>query len=123
MKHTISITELSGVNESPTSGDFIISSNRDFIVRGVVVGVSTLYNKSTGVSGLVTARTASQIDATGVPFKPGDFFTVSLSSAWVLQNADMPVVEVECNICGFSFPSKELTLGRCKVCVDQPIST
>jgi hypothetical protein len=120
MRTTRTVSLLEGTNESPLAGDFVISSERDFIVRGVVVGVSTLYNKSSGVSGLVTAVASNRIDAIGVSFKPGDFFQVSLSSSWIVQTDDGPVVDVECNRCGFSYPNKELTGGLCKVCQDQP---
>lgn len=119
MKHTITVTELSGHNESPTAGNFVTSSNRDFVTRRVTVGVSTLYNMATGISGLVTAVTATRIDA-AVPFKPGDLFKVSLSSAWTLQNSDMPVMEVECKICGWSYPREKLINGRCSTCLDEP---
>lgn len=120
MKHTTTISELSGTNESPVGGDFITSTNRDFIIRGVVVGTSILYNKSKGLSGIVSVVTASRIDATGTKFSPGDLFLVSLASSWVVQNSDMPVIEVECNRCGFSYPNKELQNGLCKVCIDKP---
>ncbi len=119
MKHTTTISELSGTNESPIGGNFIISSNRDFITRRVVVGISTLYNKTKNLSGLVTAVTASRIDAGGTNFKPGDFFLVSLETPWVIQTSDGPVIEVECRRCGFSYPTKELVNDYCSVCRDQ----
>jgi hypothetical protein len=120
MKHTTTISDLSGTNESPVGGDFIISSNRDFVIRRVVVGVSTLYNKSKGLSGLVSAVTVSRIEAIGTKFESGDFFLVTLASAWTVQTDDGPVIEVECNRCGFSYPSKELSNGLCKWCIDKP---
>lgn len=120
MKHIRTVTILSGVNESPISGEFILSSNRDFVNRGVVVGISELYNKSTGLNATVTTVTSSRIDALGLSFKPGDFFEVSLSVAWTVQNDDGPVVEVECSICGYSFPRKELdSKWHCKDCRDK----
>lgn len=121
MRTTRTVSLLEGMNESPLAGDFIISSERDFVVRGVVVGVSTLYNSSTGVSGLVTTAASNRVDATGVSFKPGDFFQVSLASPWTVGTDDGPVIDVECNRCGFSYPAKELTKGLCKVCQDQPV--
>ncbi len=120
MKHTTTVSNLDGVNESPIGGDFITSTNRDFVTRRVVVGVSVLSNKSNGRSGIVSVVTATRIDAPDTRFKPGDFFSVTLSTPWTLQTSDGPVIEVECNQCGFSYPSKELTLGLCKVCIDQP---
>ncbi len=120
MKHTTTVSNLDGMNESPVGGDFIVSSNRDFVTRRVIVGVSILTNKSNGKSGTVTVVTATRVDAVGTNFKPGDFFSVTLASPWTVQTADGPVIEVECNRCGFSYSSKELTLGLCKVCTDQP---
>lgn len=120
MKHTIATSELFGTNESPVGGNFITSSNRDFITRRVVVGISTLTNKTKGLSGLVSVVTATRIDAPGVNFDPGDFFSVSLESPWTLQTDDGPVIEVECDRCGFSYPPKELSLGLCKTCIDRP---
>jgi hypothetical protein len=122
MKHTITTSELFGTNESPVGGNFVVSSNRDFITRRVVVGISTLTNKTKGLSGLVSVVTATRIDAPGVNFNPGDFFSVTLESPWTLQTNDGPVIEVECDRCGFSYPSKELSLGLCKTCVDKPKS-
>jgi hypothetical protein len=122
MKHTITTSELTGTNESPIGGNFIIASNRDFVTRGVVVGIDTLYNKTKGLSGLVSAATATRLDAPGVNFSPGDFFAVSLSTPWTLQTDDGPVMEIECNRCGFSYPSKKLTRGLCKTCIDKPHS-
>jgi len=120
MKHTITTSELTGTNESSVGGNFMVSSNRDFITRRVVVGISTLTNKTKGLSGLVSVVTATRIDAPGVDFSPGDFFSVTLESPWTLQTDDGPVIEVECDRCGFSYPSKELSLGLCKTCIDKP---
>ena len=121
MKHTTTTSILSGTNESPVVGQFIVSTGRDFIVRGVVAGVSVLTNKTTGMSGLVTGVAAAQVNAS-VTFNPGDFFEVTLPTPWVIQTIDGPVIEVECNQCGWSFPSKVLTQGLCKVCIDKPHS-
>ena len=120
MKHTWTIDRLSGYNRSQSNGDFIEDANREFVTKGVVVGVSMLYNKETNVSGLVTAVTENRIDALGVGFKRGDPYVVLLSTAWTMQNSDGALIEVECSRCGFSYPSKELTNGRCKVCIDKP---
>jgi hypothetical protein len=118
MKHTIEIFDLSGLNESPVSGDFIISSNRDFVTRGVTTA-SIITNGKSGISGTVSAVTASKITSTGMMFNPGDPFHVTLAVGWILQNADVPVIEVECNVCGFCYPQKQLTKGRCKTCIDK----
>ena len=123
MKHTTTTSELTGTNESPIGGNFIIATNREFVTRKVVVGISTLYNKSKGLSGLVSAVTETRIDAPGVNFSPGDFFAVSLDTPWTLQTDDGPVIEVECNRCGFSYPSKELTRGLCSTCIDRSRSS
>jgi hypothetical protein len=120
MKHTWTIDQLSGYNRSQTNGEFIEDANREFSTKGVVVGVSTLYNKETDASGLVTTVTADRIDALGVRFKRGDLYVVTLAADWTMQNDDGPLVEVECNMCGFSYSMKELTRGRCKVCIDKP---
>jgi hypothetical protein len=120
MKHTVSVSDLSGFNESPLSGDFIVSSNRDFVTRRVVVGISILYNQTKKLFGIVSAVTPSRIDAPGTKFNSGDMFLVTLATPWVIQNSDGPVIEVECNVCGYSYPTKELSMGRCKWCIDQP---
>ena len=119
MKHTWTIDQLSGYNRSQSNGDFIEDTNREFTTKGVVIGVSILYNKATNASGLVTDRTEDRVDATGVSFTRGDPYVVTLSTAWTIQNSDGPLIEVECNRCGFSYPSKDLTRGLCKVCVDK----
>lgn len=119
MKHTWTIDQLSGYNRAQSNGDFIEDANREFVTKGVVVGVSTLYNKETNASGLVTDVTEDRIDATGVGFKRGDPYVVSLNADWTMQNSDGPLIEVECNRCGFSYPSKELTRGLCCVCIDK----
>ena len=118
MKHTVEVSELSGHNESPVAGNYIVSSNRDFTNRFVTVGSSVLYNETLGTSATVTAVTATQIDAATV-FYPGDMWRVTLSANWTLQNSDMPVIEVECNICGFSYPQKDMLRGICKTCQDK----
>ena len=119
MKVTRTVSELYGHNESPTTGQFIKSSNRNFITKGVVVGVSTLYNQSYGLSGLVTTVTASRIDALGVPFNPGDLWKVSLDTAWTVANEDgIPLVEIQCKRCGWSYSKDQLTNGRCVTCQD-----
>lgn len=118
MKHTVEVTELSGFNESPIAGNFIKSS-RDFDTRNVTVGVSVLTNSMTGLSGTVTAVSDETITAAGMSFSPGDFFYVTLSAPWTLQNSDMPIIEVECKVCGFSYPRKQLVRGICSVCLDK----
>ncbi len=119
MKHTTTTSILSGTNESPIGGQFIISTNRDFVIRNVTVGVSVLTNKTTENSGVVTSVSATQVNAP-VAFTPGDFFEVTLSTPWTLQTTNGVVIEVECNRCGWSYPSKELVRGLCKTCVDVP---
>lgn len=117
MKHTVEVSELAGHNESPIAGDFIVSSNRDFVTRGVTTA-STIVNGITSASGTVTAVAAEKITAAGMVFNPGDVFYVSLATPWTLQNDDVVLTEVECDICGFSYPRKQLKNGRCSVCVD-----
>ena len=119
MKHTTTTSILSGTNESPIVGQFIVGVGRDFIVRGVVTGVSVLTNKTTRKSGLVTGVAAAQVNAS-VTFNPGDFFEVTLAAPWIMQTADGPVIEVECKRCGWSFPNRALVNGLCKVCIDKP---
>lgn len=119
MKHTWTIDQISGYNRAQSNGDFIEDTNREFATRGVVVGVSILYNKETNVSGLVTDVTDDRVDATGVSFKRGDPYVVTLNADWTMANTDGPLIEVECNRCGFSYPSKELTRRLCKVCIDK----
>jgi len=120
MKRTWTITQLSGYNRAQSNGDFIEDANREFVTKGVVIGVSILYNKATNVSGLVTNVTENRIDAVGVLFKRGDPYVVTLNLPWTMQNSDGPLIEVECKRCGFSYPSKELNNGLCKVCIDKP---
>jgi hypothetical protein len=117
MRVTRTVTELTGTNESPIGGNFIIDTGRSFVSQNVVSGVSILTNKSTNLSSLVTTVTATRLDA-NVAFKPGDFYSVTLSSAWTVQNSDGPIVDIECKRCGFSYPSWELTGGLCEWCVD-----
>jgi hypothetical protein len=119
MKHTVEVTELTGLNESPVSGDYVISLSRDFTTRNVTPGVSVLYNASTGLHGTVSGVTSTTIAVSGLKCNPGDFYYVTLSAPWTIQNDDLPIIEVECNLCGWSYPSKELVRGRCKVCIDK----
>ena len=120
MKTYFSVTELTGFNQSPVSGDFILDGDNKFIRAGVVVGVSTLYNMETDVSGLVTGVTEETVTATGVPFKQGQPYVVSLSAAWIITDPDenIPIVDIECKRCGFSFPSNKLIEGVCRDCYD-----
>ena len=119
MRVTRTVSELTGINEAPLAGDYIKSSNRDFITRGVVVGVSTLYNQTNGLSALVSAVTASRIDAMGTKFLPGDLWKVSLSTPWTVQDdSGVPLTEIQCKRCGFSYSAKTLVGGRCPTCVD-----
>lgn len=123
MKVTRTVSELTGVNESPLSGDYIESLNRDFVTRGVIVGVSTLYNQTNGLSALVSAVTASRIDAVGTDFRPGDFWKVSLPTPWTVQEDGTVLIEVQCKRCGWSYPKNTLVKGLCPTCVDQPRRT
>ena len=118
MKVIRTVSELFGVNEAPLRGDYIQSSNRDFITRGVIVGVSTLYNQTNGLSALVSAVTASRIDALGTDFYPGDLWKVSLPTPWTVQEDGRSLVEIQCKRCGWSYPAKTLVGGRCPTCVD-----
>lgn len=120
MRHTWTISTIDGTNETPTVGEYITSTSGDFINRGVVIGVSVLTNKTTGAYGTVSARTATTVTATGISFDPGDFYSVTLPTPWTVQNEFGPLIEIECNICGFSYPVKELVKGRCKDCIDKP---
>jgi hypothetical protein len=120
VKHTWTITQLSGYNRSQSNGDFIEDANREFVTKGVIIGLSILWNKSTDISGLVTNVTVDRIDAVGVHFNRGDPYIVTLNTPWTMQNSDGPLIEVECALCGFSYPNKELSLGRCKTCQDKP---
>lgn len=123
MKVTRTISELVGVNSSSKAGEYIEGPNRDFITKGVVVGVSILYNQTNERSATVTSVTSSRIDALGLGFNPGDFWKVSLSTPWTVQTEDGPLVEVQCKRCGFSYPNKTLVKGRCPTCVDTPQRT
>ena len=119
MKVIRTVSELTGFNESPIGGAFITSSNRDFITRGVVVGISTLYNQTNATSALVTTVTSSRIDALGLSFTPGDLWKVSLATPWTVQDdSGIPLVESQCKRCGWNYPAKVLVGGRCPTCVD-----
>jgi hypothetical protein len=120
MKHTWTISELSGINRAQAAGDYIEDYERDFLTKGVVAVTDTLYNDTTGTSGAVSAVTDDKVTAAGMAFKPGDFYRVSITATYVMQNSDGPLIEVECNICGWSYPAKDLVRGRCKVCIDKP---
>lgn len=143
MKHTTTVYELQGMHDGPNASAYLISSTGDFITRGVLgshtfgcgnlygdghvyaeataesVSPSILYNMTKGISGFVQAITSTTILAENVPFSPGDFFIVTLPLGWTRQTVDGPVIEVECNVCGFSYPSKLLSRGKCKVCQDE----
>lgn len=115
------VSELVGVNESPISGDYITSSERSFTSRGVVASSSVLYNQTKGLSAIVDAVTDSKIEAVGTKFDPGDLWKVTLDSDWTVQNDDgLPLVEIQCKRCGFSYPAKTLIKGRCQTCNDAP---
>ena len=120
MKSYFQITELTGFNQSPTSGDFILDGGNKFIRSGVVIGVSILYNMETGISSLVTDVTEETITATGVPFKQGQPYIVTLSVPWTITDPDenIPITDIECKRCGFSFPSNKLIEGVCRDCYD-----
>jgi hypothetical protein len=120
MKHTWTISELTGLNKALSLGEYIEDEERYFTTKGVVTGVSLLTNVDTGISSLVTSATETKVGAVGVTFQPGDFYIVTLASDYTMQNSDGPLIEIECSLCGFSYPSKELTNGRCKVCIDKP---
>lgn len=100
-------------------GNYIESSERDFIARGVVVGVSTLYNQTSGLSALVGGVTASRITTLGLGFSPGDFWRVSLNTPWTVQNDNGPIVDIQCKRCGWSYPQKTLVNGLCPTCIDK----
>jgi hypothetical protein len=119
MKHTWTVSELAGINQAITPGEFIEDDNRDFSNRGVVVGVSILTNVDTNISSLVTGVTTTKVSAIGVSFNCGDLYKVTLATPWTMQNSDGSLIEVECNICGFSYPKDKLIRGKCKVCQDQ----
>ena len=122
MRVTTNYLDLSGTNESPQPGNFIVDSGRQFISQNVVVGVSVLTNTRYGTSGVVTQVTQTKINAP-VLFSPGDFYTVTLASPWTLQNSDGPVITVECRVCGFSYPEKDMNDEVCKWCQDRPWPT
>ncbi len=120
MKTYFQVTELTGFNQSPTPGDFILDSGNKFIRAGVIASVSTLYNMETGISGLVTGVTEEVVTATGVSFKQGQPYVVTLSAAWTITDPDenIPITDIECKRCGFSFPSNKLIEGVCRDCYD-----
>lgn len=120
MRTTWTISELSGINRAVASGDYVEDYERYFTTKGVAAGTCTLYNKSNGTSAVVSAATATRVTAAGIVFYPGDFYVVTLPTAYMMQNSDGPLIEVECNRCGFSYPAKELVKGLCEVCIDKP---
>ena len=120
MRVTRMVSDLSGVNESPIGGDFIIDEGRSFVSQNVVTGISILYNQSKGLNAIVTNVTETRIDATGTNFSPGDFYIVSLATDWLVQNSDGPIYEVQCRVCGFSYPEKDMLNEVCKWCQDSP---
>jgi hypothetical protein len=121
MRLTTQVTEFTGFNESPVGGNFILSSNRSFYGY-VVAGTSILYNKTQGTSGTVSSLSATRVanDTINAPvlFAPGDLFLVTLATPWTIQNSDGPIVSVDCSLCGYSYPAKELVGGLCKWCRD-----
>lgn len=123
MRVVRTVSEFYGTNEAPIAGAYIQSSNRDFVTRGVVVGVSTLYNQTNGTSALVSTATATRLDAVGISFNPGDLWKVDLPTPWTVQEDGLVLVEIQCKRCGWSYPKKSLTNGLCQVCVDTPRRT
>ena len=123
MKHTWTIDELSGINRAQAAGDYIEDYERYFATKGVVAdGTCTLYNVTKGIDAIVIAVTETKVTGGGTRFSPGDFYRVTLTTDYVMQNSDGALIEVECSLCGFSYPSKELVRGKCKVCIDKPKS-
>ena len=84
---------------------------------GIAVG-SKVENTSKGITGTVLNIGTGSV-ATDVLFDIGDFYVITLPTAQNLQTDDGPVIDVECKICGFSFPGTELIDDRCKICHDQ----
>lgn len=121
MKSYFSVNELTGMNGSPVAGEFITEDGAKFIRAGVN-NTCTLYNKTANKSALVTTVTETRIDATGLFFNPGDAYLVTLPAAWTLTDPEdnIPVVDIECKRCGFSFPKNKLVDGVCQVCYDPP---
>lgn len=119
MRVVRTVSEFYGTNEAPIAGAFIQSSNRDFITRGVVIGVSTLYNQTNGTSALVSAASATRLDAVGISFNPGDLWRVTLPTPWTVQEDGVSSVEIQCKRCGWSYPKKTLVKGLCPTCVDE----
>lgn len=122
MKTYIKVSELTGFNQSPVAGDFIKDDGQLFVRSGVVIVLSTLYNMETGVSGLVTGVTETTVTAAGVPFKQGQPYVVTLPVDWTITDPDenIPIVDIECKRCGFSFPTAKLVEGYCQDCYDPP---
>ncbi len=119
MRRTWTIDELVGFHDAPTKLTYLSCSTGAFVTRGVTIGSSLLTNKTTMLGGLVTNLTETTILA-GVSFSSGDLFLVTLPTPYTMEDEFGPLIEIECRVCGFSFPSKELIKGRCKDCVDAP---
>ncbi len=122
MKTYFQVTELTGFNQSPVLGEFIQDAGHNFTRAGVAIGLSVLYNMETGVSSAVTGFTATTVEATGVAFKQGQPYVVSLPVPWTITDPadNIPITDIECKRCGFSFPKDQLVEGVCKVCYDPP---
>jgi hypothetical protein len=120
-QHTLEI--LSGPHEGSTAGVNLVSS-WDFTTAGVQVGDAVI-NHTLGTSGTVQSLVNDNTLETDINFQPGDFFEVTLSTAWSVASNLGPVYELICKMCGKSCKSEELDSydGRCKKCYDEPRKT
>jgi hypothetical protein len=110
------MSEICGIFNGPVAGTTVPLAVAPATV-GITIG-TVIKNESNGITGAVTAVNAASVEV-DVSFAPGEFYTITLPTAWQAQNDDGLVIDVECRVCGFSFPATELVDDTCSVCLDK----
>src|SRR5574343_466151 len=116
MRHVVLVGKFAGFNNSPSGGYFLIVRDRPLGDDNIWPGL-TIHNNSTGVSGIIL-RIVDETVYTTVWINPGEFYTICLSKPWTLANSDGPVIEIDCRLCGWSYPREQLVNGLCWTCQD-----
>lgn len=117
MRQTLTISEVSGFNKSPTSGVSVVDSH-NFSGMGVALG-DVVTNDSKGTSGTIVSSSTTGFVAT-ISFDPGDFYRITLCSDYTVTNEFGPVYEFICKRCGKGWPRKQMVDGMCDECQDEP---
>jgi len=117
MRTTYSMSEINGIfNGAMPGNSFELQISPSYV--GIALG-SVIRNTSKGTAGTITGISDNVITA-DIDFSLGDFYVIELPQPWIAQTPDGLVIDVECKICGFSFPWDQLIDGVCGVCFDTP---